>query len=198
MSVRYGTAGPPGRTGTTVDGYDEALRTAHRMAEEFPQQYFFCDQYANDNNWKAHYNMTAVEILEQTERRLTHFVAGVGTGGTITGVGRRLREEKPEVEITLVQPDAFPGIEGLKPLEDPEDIITEIYDASVVDQKVNVSIDDAYRECQFLAKNGLFLGQSSGAYLHGVRKVVERIDRGVVVTVLSDLGERYFSTRLWG
>lgn len=181
-----------------VDGYDEALRTAHRLVEENPDAYFFSDQYANDQNWQAHYNTTGREILEQTGRRVTHFVAGVGTGGTITGCGRRLKEEKPDVEISLVIPDAFPGIEGLKPLEDPEDIIPEIFDESVVDRKIPVSIDLAYEQCQFLAGRGLFVGQSSGAYLHGVRELIRDLDRGVVVTVFSDLGERYFSTGLWG
>lgn len=181
-----------------IDGYDEALRTAHRLAEDYPDEYFFSDQYANNNNWKAHFYTTAAEILEQTERRVTHVVAGVGTGGTITGVGRRLKEEIPGLHVRLVQPDAFPGIEGLKPLEDPEDIIPDIYDASVVDTKTTVSIDDAFKECQNLAKIGLFVGQSSGAYLRGVRELVQEIDRGVVVTVFSDFGERYFSTGLWG
>ena len=180
-----------------LEGYDEALRTAHSLADERPDEYFFCNQYANSANWKAHYASTAVEILTQTDRKVTHFVGGVGTGGTITGVGRRLKDELPNVEITLVQPDEFPGIEGLKPLENPDDIIPEIYDASVVDRKVPVSIDDAYKECQELAKIGLFVGQSSGAYLHGVRQVVSSIDHGVVVTVFSDFGERYFSTGLW-
>ncbi len=181
-----------------LEGYDEALRTAHRLAEEESDRYFFCDQYANEANWQSHYYTTAAEILEQTGRRVTHFVSGVGTGGTITGIGRRLKEEIPGVDITLVQPEEFPGIEGLKPLENPEDIIPEIYDASVVDRSVKVSIDQAYAECQNLARIGLFVGQSSGAYLHGVREVVRSIDRGVVVTILCDFGERYFSTGLWG
>ncbi len=180
-----------------MEGYDEALRTVHRMAEEEPNRYFFCDQYANENNWSAHFHTTAAEILEQTGRRVTHFVAGVGTGGTITGVGRRLKKEIPSVQIACILPDAFPGIEGLKPLDDPGDIIPEIFDASVVDRKIRVTIDDAYAMCQNLAQGGLFIGQSSGAYLKGVQEVVGSIDRGVVVTVLNDFGERYFSTRLW-
>lgn len=180
-----------------LEGYDEALRTAHRLAGEQPERYFFCDQYANGENWKAHYYTTAAEILEQTDRKITHFVAGVGTGGTLTGVGRRLREEIPGVHLTLVEPDAFPGIEGLKPLGSPEDIVPEIYDPSLPDHRLTVSIDDAYAECQNLARVGLFVGQSSGAYLRGVREVVGQIDRGVVVTVFSDFGERYFSTGLW-
>ena len=181
-----------------VEGYDEALREVHRQAEAEPEKYFFCDQYANENNWRAHYHTTAAEILEQTGRRVTHFVAGVGTGGTITGVGRRLKEELPGVEVTMILPDAFPGIEGLKPMETADDIVPEIFDPSVVDHRVQVNIEDAYEMCQRLAKIGFFVGQSSGAYLKGVANVVSRIDRGVVVTVLSDLGERYFSTGLWG
>ena len=181
-----------------VEGYDEALRTVHRLAKAEPERYFFCDQYANRNNWRAHFNMTAPEILEQTSRRVTHFVGGVGTGGTITGVGRRLKEELGQkVQIVCIQPDAFPGIEGLKPLDDPGDIVPEIFDASVVDRKISVSIDHAYALCQKLARNGLFVGQSSGAYLRGVEEVVCSLDRGVVVTILNDFGERYFSTRLW-
>jgi cysteine synthase B len=180
-----------------LEGYDEALRTAHYLAEHESRNYFFSDQYSNDSNWKAHYHTTAAEILEQTQKRVTHFVAGVGTGGTITGVGRRLKEEIPGLEVALVQPDAFPGIEGLKPLESPEDIIPPIYDAGVVDHKFQVSIDQAYQECQSLARAGLFVGQSSGAYLRGVRELVQGLQKGVVVTVLSDFGERYFSTGLW-
>lgn len=181
-----------------IEGYDEALREVRRQAEADPDKYFFCDQYSNESNWKAHYNMTAVEILEQTNRRITHFVGGVGTGGTITGVGRRLKEELPETEITMILPDAFPGIEGLKPMETEEDIVPEIFDESVVDRKVKVNIEQAYDMCQALAQAGFFVGQSSGGYLKGVQDVVERIDEGVVVTVLNDIGERYFSTSLWG
>jgi len=181
-----------------VEGYDEALRTVHRMAEEDPRTYFFCDQYANDNNWRAHYHTTAAEILEQTGRRITHFVAGVGTGGTITGVGRRLKEELPGVRIVCIQPDAFPGIKGLKPLNNTGDIVPEIFDAGVVDLKLRVNVDDAYLLCQKVARQGLFVGQSSGAYLSGVEQVTRSIGQGVVVTILNDFGERYFSTGLWG
>ncbi len=181
-----------------VEGYDEALREVRRQAEASPERYFFSDQYANDSNWRSHYEMTAQEILDQTGRRVTHFVAGVGTGGTLTGVGRRLKEEIPGVEITCVLPDEFPGIEGLKPLGNPEDIVPDILDESVIDERVNVTIDDAYAYCQQLAGKGFFVGQSSGAYTKGVESVVSRIDEGVVVTVFSDLGERYFSTGLWG
>jgi cysteine synthase B len=181
-----------------VEGYDEALREVRRQAESEPEKYFFCDQYSNDANWQAHYHMTAAEILRQTNRRVTHFVCGVGTGGTITGVGRRLKEEVPGVEVTCIVPDEFPGIEGLKPLESEGDIIPEIFDASVVDRKVRVNIYEAYEMCQALARRGFFVGQSSGAYIKAAERVVAEIDHGVVVTVFNDFGERYFSTGLWG
>ena len=181
-----------------LEGYDEALREVRRQAEAEPERWFFCDQYANADNWKAHYHTTAVEILEQTGRRITHFVGGVGTGGTTTGVGRRLKEELSSIEINCVIPDAFPGVEGLKPMGHPDDIVPEIFDESVVDETIQVSIDDAYDLCQKAARLGFFLGQSSGAYLKGVQSVVDRIDSGVVVTVFNDFGERYFSTGLWG
>ncbi|MCZ7583717.1 MAG: cysteine synthase family protein [Deltaproteobacteria bacterium] len=180
-----------------VLGYDEALRHVHRMNESDPDRYFFSDQYANDSNWRAHFDTTAAEILRQTDGKITHFVAGVGTGGTITGVGRRLKEHDKNIRVVCVIPESFPGIEGLKPLENPEDIRPEILDESVIDEKIKVSIDDAYDYCGRFARRGLFLGQSSGAFIKGVHEVAKREKKGRFVTVLSDLGERYFSTRLW-
>src|SRR5437762_698089 len=149
-----------------LEGYDEALREGHRIAEREPGKYFHCDQYANENNWLSHFETTAPEILAQTDGKMTHFVAGIGTGGTVTGVGRRLKKETPGVEIVQIVPEDFPGIEGLKPLESPGDIIPKILDQSDVDQKVRVSSMEAARMCTILARYGIFAGQSSGAYLH--------------------------------
>ena len=180
-----------------IEGYDEALREGHRIHEREPERFFHCDQYANENNWLAHYHDTAGEILVQTDGKLTHFVSGIGTGGTLTGVGRRLKKEVPGVEIVQIVPEDFPGIEGLKPLEAPGDIIPKILDASVVDHKVRVTSSDAARRCALLARFGLFAGQSSGAYLQGVYETAKRIRKGTIVTILNDIGERYMSTRLW-
>jgi len=180
-----------------IEGYDEALREGHRIAEREPDRYFHCDQYANDNNWLSHYHTTAPEILAQTDGRITHFVAGIGTGGTITGVGRRLKKEIPGVEIVQIVPEDFPGIEGLKPLENPGDIIPRILDTSVVDHKVRVSSTDAAHMCALLARYGIWAGQSSGAYFQGVYETAKRIQKGVIVTLLNDIGERYMSTGLW-
>jgi cysteine synthase B len=180
-----------------IEGYDEALREGHRIHEREPERFFHCDQYANENNWLAHYHDTAGEILAQTDGKLTHFVSGIGTGGTLTGVGRRLKKEIPGVEIVQIVPEDFPGIEGLKPLEAPGDIIPKILDSSVVDHKVRVSSADAQRQCALLARFGIFAGQSSGAYLQGVYETAKRIRKGTIVTILNDIGERYMSTRLW-
>jgi cysteine synthase B len=180
-----------------LEGYDEALRTCHRRAHEHPERYFHCDQYSNPDNWRAHYETTAVELLEQTGGQLTHFVAGIGTGGTITGVGRRLKEHDPKIRIVAVIPDPFPGIEGLKPLSRPEDIRPAILDESVIDERIEVGIEDAFDHCQRLAKQGLFVGQSSGANLRAIELLGQRGERGRFATLLCDLGERYFSTGLW-
>ena len=178
-------------------GYDEALREVSRRAKADPDRYFFCDQYSNDDNWRAHYETTAEEILSQMGGRLTHVVAGVGTGGTVTGLGRRLKEHDPRIRVVCVLPEAFPGVEGLKPLGRPEDIVPAILDESIIDERVPVSVDEAYVMCQRLAAAGFFVGQSSGAYLAGVEQVARRQRRGRFVTLFNDLGERYFSTRLW-
>jgi S-sulfo-L-cysteine synthase (O-acetyl-L-serine-dependent) len=178
-------------------GYDEALREVHRRAKAAPDRYFFCDQYSNGDNWRAHYETTAEEILSQTEGRLTHVVAGVGTGGTVTGLGRRLKEHDPRIRLVCIVPEAFPGVEGLKPLGRPEDIVPAILDESVIDERVPVTVDEAYAMCQRLAAAGFFVGQSSGAYLAGVGQVARRERQGRFVTLFNDLGERYFSTRLW-
>jgi len=178
-------------------GYDEALREVHRRWQADPDRYFFCDQYSNEDNWRAHYETTAVEILEQSGGRLTHPVVGVGTGGTLTGVGRRLKEHDPRIRIVSVVPEPFPGIEGLKPLGRPGDIVPAILDETLIDERVPVTADEAHAMCGRLARAGFFVGQSSGAYMVAVERVARREHRGRAVTVFNDLGERYFSTRLW-
>lgn len=183
------------------DGYDESIRTVRRIVAATPDKYFYCDQYSNDGNWRAHFDSTAPEIWQQIEGRITHFVFGVGTGGTMTGIGRRLRELAPHVRIELLVPDAFPGVEGLKPLGSPGDHVPEIYDQSLADRTWDVDEDEAWRTSQALARSGLFAGQSSGACVatavRVARELSQRGEHGVIVTMLCDIGERYFSTRLW-
>ncbi len=179
-----------------VKGYDEALRQVHLLAEAQPQKYFFADQYKNDANWRSHFETTAKEILEQVPEPITCFVSGVGTGGTITGCGRRLKEKNKNIRIVLADAEEFPGVEGLKPLG-PGNIIPKIFDASLVDEKIPVGIEQAADICHQLARQGLFVGQSSGAYLYVAHQVAKKIKKGCIVTLLNDIGERYFSTRLW-
>ncbi len=180
-----------------LKGYDEALREVHRRSHADPERYFFCDQYSNEDNWRAHYETTAAEILEQTRGELTHIVAGVGTGGTVTGLGRRLKEHDSRIRLICVLPEVFPGIEGLKPLESPEDIVPSILDERVIDERIPVTSGDAYLMCLRLARLGFFVGQSSGAYMVAVERVARRERAGRFVTLFNDLGERYFSTGLW-
>lgn len=181
-----------------LKGYDEALRQVHRLYEENRDCYYMSDQYRNPNNWRAHYETTAVEILDQVPGPISYFVAGVGTGGTITGVGRRLKEHDPAIQVAALQPERFPGIEGLKPLGQPEDIVPEIYDDSVVDRRFEVRSEDAAEMCRRLARHGLFVGPSSGGYLKVAYEIGKEIRRGRIVTLLNDIGERYLSTGLWG
>jgi len=179
-----------------VAGYDEALREVRRRYAVAPDRYFFADQYSNDANWRAHHDTTAEEILAQTGGRISWFVAGVGTGGTITGVARRLKAHDPKIRIACVMPEEFPGIEGLKPLG-PGLIMPEIFDQTLIDDWLPVCTDDAYDMCGRLARLGFFVGQSSGAYLYGARQIARRVRRGQIVTLFPDIGERYMSTKMW-
>jgi len=185
-----------------LEGYDQALREARRLAEEQPQRYWYCDQYSNPENWLAHYHSSGREILEQT-RAVTGappdaFVAGVGTGGSLTGIGRRLREAHPETHIATVLPDRFPGIEGLKPLGEAGDIVPAILDQALIDQRILVGIEQATAMCRRLAALGLFVGPSSGAYVHAALGLAASGRFRTLVTLLPDTGERYGSTGMWG
>ena len=179
-----------------LEGYDEALRKAHRRMDERPEDYFFSDQYSNDDNWLAHYENTSVEILRQAQE-ITHFVCGIGTGGSITGISRRLKEENSNVVVVCVKPERFPGIEGLKPIGEREDIVPDILDNLLIDHYIDVTADKAREMCHRLALQSLFVGQSSGAYMAAVEKVLKEEPTSRVVTLLNDTGERYTSTDLW-
>ena len=185
-----------------LEGYDQALREARRLALAHPDRYWYCDQYSNPENWRAHYETTGREILEQV-RALAGadpdaFVAGVGTGGTLTGAGRLLRESAPDIFIASAIPEPFPGIEGLKPLGEPGDIVPAILDAGLVDARIQVGIEQATAMCRRLAERGLFVGPSSGAYVHAALEIAAGGRFPTIVTVLSDTGERYGSTGMWG
>ena len=143
-------------------GYDETLYEVKRRYEANPDKYFYCDQYSNLNNPQAHYETTGEEILKQAPN-ITHFVAGVGTGGTISGVGRRLKEFNSDIQVVGINPPEWPGVEGLKPLGEGH-IIPDTLDESVVDEMLPIDVDEAFDFSRRLSAAGLFAGQSSGAY----------------------------------
>jgi S-sulfo-L-cysteine synthase (O-acetyl-L-serine-dependent) len=178
---------------SALEGSDGAIREARHLHRANPGKYFYADQYNNPANWRAHYETTGLEILEQTNRRVTHFVAGLGTSGTFVGTGRRLREDKPEIGLISVQPDSpLHGLEGLKHMESA--IVPGIYDASLADRDLRVRTEDAWEMVRRLARDaGLFVGPSGAAALVVAVRVAATIDRGVIVAIAPDGGERYLS-----
>ena len=172
-------------------GSDGALIEAKRIYEANPHRYFKGDQYNNSSNWIAHYETTGVEIFQQSRGKVTHFVSGVGTGGTLMGTGRKLKEYNPEIKIFGVQPDSdFHGIEGLKHIETA--IRPGIYDETILDGTFFVKTEDAYEMANRLAREeGLWVGPSSGAAFCASLKLAESIDWGVMVTIFPDGGNRY-------
>ena len=180
-----------------MEGSDGAIRQARAIYARDPGRYFYPDQYSNPANWRAHFDTTAVEILEQSDDRLTHFVAALGTSGTFIGTGRRLRQERPEVKLISVQPDSpLHGLEGLKHMASA--IVPSIYDPELADQDLRVSTEEAHDLTRQLAhKEGLFVGPSSGAALAACLQVASALSSGVIVTVFPDGGDRYLSDPLW-
>jgi len=179
-----------------MEGSDGAIIRAKKMYADDPDRYFYPDQYNNPGNWRAHYDTTAPEILEQTQGRITHFVAGLGTSGTFMGAGRRFREVKPSIRLTSVQPDSpLHGLEGLKHMATA--IVPGIYDPALADEDLGVSTEEAFDYTRRLAKEGLFVGISSGANLAGALDVARRAQDAVVVVIFCDGGEKYLSERFW-
>ena len=180
-----------------MDGTDGAIQEARRIFASDPDRYFYPDQYSNDANWRAHYETTGVEILEQTAGTITHFVAGLGTSGTFMGTARRLRASGRPIELIAVQPDSpLHGLEGLKHM--PTALVPPIFDPSLADRNLTVSTEEAYALTRRLARDaGLFVGPSSGAALAAVLQLSRTIERGVIVTVFPDGGGRYLSEAFW-
>jgi cysteine synthase B len=176
---------------------DGAILEARRLLEAAPELYFKPDQYNNPSNWKAHLDTTAPEIWEQTNGRVTHFVASIGTSGTVMGTGRGLKEFNSEIKVVAVEPsDPFHGIEGLKHME--SSIVPGIYDESFLDFKVSVDTEVAYDvSLRLPQQHGVLVGQSSGASYWAAIEVARQLNEGVVVTVFCDGGDKYMSTPMW-
>jgi cysteine synthase B len=185
-----------------ADGSDGAIRMARQLAAEHPDTYFYADQYSNDANWKAHYFMTANEIWQQTQGRVTHFVAMLGTSGTFVGTTRRLKELNPAIKCISLQPDSsFHGIEGAKHMASA--IVPKIYDPTIADQNIEIATEDAYDMARRLSRSaGLLVGISAAAAVVGCLKIarelpLHRAQEAVIVTILCDSGDKYLSERFW-
>jgi cysteine synthase B len=180
-----------------LEGSDGAIRVVRRMAAESPERYFYANQYDNPANWMAHYQTTGPEIVQQTDGRVTHFVAGLGTTGTLTGTGRYLHQYNPAIQVIAVEPDApFHGIEGLKHI--PTAIRPGIYDETVAEKTIRITTEEAEEMTRRLAQEeGLFVGVSSGAAAAATLKTAAHLDQGVLVTIFPDNGYKYLSEAFW-
>jgi S-sulfo-L-cysteine synthase (O-acetyl-L-serine-dependent) len=180
-----------------LESTDGSIREARRIYAENPDRFFYPDQYSNDGNWRAHYDTTAPEIIEQTSGRVTHFVAGLGTSGTFVGTGRRLRKFSAGIKLISFQPQGpFHGLEGLKHMESA--IVPAIYDPTLADEDLRIDTERAYRMVRRLAREeGLLAGISSGAAVAAMLEVAKGLDRGVIVTVFPDGAEKYLNESFW-
>ncbi len=177
---------------------DGALIEAKKLAKENPELYYYTNQYNNEENWKAHYNGTALEIWEQSKKQVTHFVTGMGTSGTFVGTSKRLKELNPQIKTIAMQPSSpFHGLEGMKHMATT--IVPEIYDSSLIDETIEIDTEDARRTAlELIRKEGLFVGISSGANVYAALKLAKTLPKGsVVVTILCDSGFKYLSDSLW-
>lgn len=178
------------------EGTDGAIRKAHELLNENPEKYFMPNQFENESNVLAHYETTGPEIFRQTKGLVDIFVAGMGTTGTLMGVGKYLKEQKPNVKIIGVEPPKGHAIQGLKNME--ESIVPKIYRSELLDAKISVNDEEAFETARKLAvKEGVFVGMSSGAAVAGSLRIIKNMDIGMVVTLLPDRGERYLSTTLF-
>ena len=180
-----------------MEGSDGAIRLCREIVGEEPGIYFKPDQYFNPMNSQAHYETTGPEIHRQTGGSVTHFVAGIGTGGTVMGTGRFLKERDPRIRVIAAEPDAaLHGLEGLKHMA--SSIVPGIYHEEDLDLKIPVSTEDAYEMVYRLSQEeGLLVGQSSGAALDAALQIARQLTHGTVVTVFPDFGSRYMTTNLW-
>lgn len=179
-----------------AEATDGAIRLAHQILKEEPERYYMPNQYANPNNVLAHYETTGPEIYRQTGGEVDMFIAGMGTGGTLMGVGRYLKEQKPAVRIIGVEPRLGHKVQGLKNMK--EAIVPEIYREEKLDGKITVEDEIAFETARQLAvREGLFVGMSSGAAVAGALEMAKGMDAGTIVTLLPDRGDRYLSTSLF-
>jgi cysteine synthase B len=180
-----------------LEGSDGAIRLCRQILDHDAEKYFKPDQYFNPMNPQAHYENTGPEIYRQTHGTVTHFVAGIGTGGTVMGTGRYLKEVNRKIQVIAVEPDdALHGLEGLKHMA--SSIVPGIYHEEELDGKIPVSTEDAYSMVYRLSQEeGILVGQSSGAAMFAAIKLARTLGTGIIVTVFPDFGDKYLTTNLW-
>lgn len=180
-----------------MESSDGAYRESYQIFNREPGRYYKLDQYSNPANPKAHYSGTALEIWEQTKGRVTHFVAGTGTSGTVMGAGKRLKEFNPEIKVIAVEPEEeMHGVEGLKNMR--VEMVPSIYEEAFPDEKIYISTEEAYDTALGLAREEhVLVGQSSGLNMAAALRVAEGIEKGLVVTLFPDTGYRYLSKKLF-
>lgn len=184
-----------------LEGSDGAILAVRELAEQEPDQYFYVNQYNNDANWQGHYKTTGVEIWEQTEGRVTHFLAGLGTSGTLMGTGRRLKDYDPSIQVISMQPDSpFNGLEGLKHMETA--ITPGIYNETLADRNITIRTESAYEMARRLGREeGYLVGISAAAAMVGTIQVAEELaergESGVLVTIFPDNAYKYLTEKFW-
>lgn len=181
-----------------MEGSDGSIRAIRALVAEQPEHFFYPDQYNNPANVQSHYETTGAEIWAQTDGRVTHFVAALGTCGTFVGAGRRLRAENPHTRLLAVQPDGpYHALEGVKHLPTTE-LVPGIYDLTLQDQVIEVGSEEAFEVVRTLARTeGLMVGISAGANVAAALRVARELEQGVVVTILCDGAAKYLSDRFW-
>jgi cysteine synthase B len=181
-----------------TEGSDGAFFEAQRLYKEQPNLYVYPDQYGNPENPRAHYETTGPEIIRQTDGKITHFFAGLGTSGTLMGTGRRLREFNRDIKLVAIQPEGpFHGLEGLKHMETASHV-PELYDSKVPDQTIGISTEAAQQMAKRLTREeGLYVGVSSGGAICAALKIAATIQEGTLVAICPDAGNRYQSEKFW-
>ncbi|MBT4870851.1 MAG: cysteine synthase family protein [Candidatus Diapherotrites archaeon] len=177
------------------EGTDRAIKKVAQLVKKHPKKYINLDQYSNNNNWLAHYKTTGPEILKQTNNKITHLVAGLGTSGTIIGISKFLKEKNPKIKIIATHQASKNNIQGLKNMD--ESIVPKIYDTTKIDKIIDVTETQANVKTRKLSKQGFFVGISSGAAMFVAEKIASKNKNATIVVIFPDGGEKYLSSKIF-
>jgi S-sulfo-L-cysteine synthase (O-acetyl-L-serine-dependent) len=177
------------------EGTDRAIKKVAQLVKKYPEKYINLDQYSNNNNWLAHYKTTGPEILKQTNNKITHLVAGLGTSGTIIGISKFLKEKNSKIKIVAAHQASKNNIQGLKNMD--ESIVPKIYDTTKIDEIIDVTEIQANLKTRNLSKQGFFVGMSSGAAMIVAEKIASKNKNATIVVIFPDGGEKYLSSKIF-